>query len=128
MFLRSVGLALATLAASAAAFSIAVAQNAPPTARLRPGQAPIRPAAVAGIAKATTSFNCTNRNGSVTTYTLSVEGGGCLTQGTSGTVGPPNAGACRNQGSGDAVSANCGTGCGASTGTGSCTQTTTPPR
>ena len=122
--LHSACLALAALAAtSTLTIGIAFAQN-PETARVRTGVITAPPTAGANVAYATTSFNCTNRNGSITTYTLSVDGGSCTTQGNTPTSAP-NAGACRNNGTGDSVSANCGTGCGDSHGSGSCTQTTT---
>lgn len=92
-------------------------------ARLRPGQT-TRPPVVVGplIAEATTSFSCTNPNGSVTTFTVSVEGGSCTTNGTSTTR--PSAASCRAPNNQLAATANCAGGCGNSTGSGSCTQTT----
>ena len=123
--LRSACLALAALAAmSTVTIGIAVAQN-PATARVRTGVITAPPPVNATVAHATTSFNCTNRNGSITTYTLSVGGGTCTTAG--GTPTSPNqAGTCSGSGGSDTASANCGTGCGTTTGNGSCTQTTTP--
>lgn len=91
--------------------------------RIRPGQV-TRPPIVVGptILEATTSFSCSNANGSTTTYTVSVEGGSCVTNGTSNSK--PTAASCRNSGNQLATTANCAGGCGNSNGTGSCTQVT----
>jgi hypothetical protein len=100
-------------------------QEAPaPAARVRPGQQ-TRPPVVVGpiIAEATTSFACSNGNGSTTTYTVSVEGGRCTTDGTATTR--PTGAACRTPRGDVAASASCAAGCTGSSGSGSCTQTTT---
>jgi hypothetical protein len=121
-------LALTALAVvSSAAIGTALAQNAPATARSSAGRTLTPPVnGGATVAYATTSFNCTNRNGWITTYTLSVNGGSCTTGGRT-PYSAPSAGSCRGS-SGDTATANCGTGCGTTTGDGSCTQTSTPPR
>jgi hypothetical protein len=75
------------------------------------------------VSYATTSFSCTNRNGSRTTYTLSVDGGSCGTHGPNN--GPADQALCGNN-SGSSASANCTNGCIKTEGSGSCTQTTTP--
>ncbi|MGH6951655.1 MAG: hypothetical protein ACREH4_12325 [Vitreimonas sp.] len=94
-----------------------------PATRVRPGQV-TRPPIVVGptIVEATTSFSCSNANGTTTTYTVSVEGGSCYTNGT--TNSKPTAASCRNNTGQLAATANCAGGCGGSSGSGGCTQVT----
>jgi len=102
-----------------------VAQQAEPSSALRrAGRDGIRQVSTAngGVVYATTSFSCTNSNGSVTTYTLSVDGGSCGTHGPAN--GQADQGLCGNT-SGASASANCTNGCIRTEGSGSCTQTTT---
>jgi hypothetical protein len=93
------------------------------SARVRPGQT-TRPPVVVGptIVYATTSFSCRNGNGTTTTYTVSVDGGRCNTNGTSNT--PATGASCYSSGSNLSSTANCASGCGNSVGSGSCTQVT----
>lgn len=102
--------------------SEASAQTASETlARLRPSRGPVRPAnSNPTVAEATTSFRCDHSDGSITTYTLSVTGGACSRG--------PNGGNCGNVQTNAEVTATCRGGCGDTKGSGSCTQTTTPPR
>lgn len=105
-----------------------VAQQAEPSSALRrAGRGGIRPVSTpnGGVVYATTSFSCNNSNGSVTTYTLSVDGGSCGTHGPAN--GQANQGLCGNNTSGASASANCTNGCIKTEGSGSCTQTTTRP-
>jgi hypothetical protein len=76
-----------------------------------------------GVVWATTSISCANRNGTVTTYTLSVRGGACVTDGSHGNNGTAGEGSCVGTG-GDEALATCNRGCSTTIGQGSCTQTT----
>ena len=128
----AIAAALAALGAAASAEpdlanrtgdAVAVEEAPAAAARVRPGQV-TRPPIVMGpvIVEATTSFSCTNTNGSTTTFTVSVEGGRCTTNGTSNTR--PTGATCHGSGNQMAATANCQGGCGNTTGSGSCTQTT----
>jgi hypothetical protein len=77
-----------------------------------------------GVAWATTSISCANRNGTVTTYTLSVRGGACVTEGSGGNSGTASGGSCVGGNRSDEALATCGRGCVKTAGQGSCTQTT----
>lgn len=77
-----------------------------------------------GVMSATTSISCSNRNGTITTYTLSVRGGTCLTDGSHGNNGTAGGGSCAGSGNSDEATATCGRGCTKTAGQGSCTQTT----
>lgn len=111
--------------ANRGAGAAAVEEAPAPAARVRPGMQTRPPPVVTGplVADATTSFSCNNGDGTTTTYTVSVEGGRCTTNGTSTTR--PTAASCHSPTNQLAATANCGGGCGGSTGSGSCTQTTT---
>lgn len=78
----------------------------------------------ATLQQATTSISCNNSNGTITTYTLSVRGGACATDGSGGNGGTASLGSCVNSGNSDEASATCGRGCTKTAGQGSCTQTT----
>ena len=113
------------LANRAADNAAALEQEAPASAaRVRPGQTTRPPVVVGpGVLEATTSFSCREDNGSTTIYTLSMEGGRCEPNGTANNK--PTGATCRNSGSREVVAtASCASGCGTSTGSGSCTQTT----
>jgi hypothetical protein len=77
-----------------------------------------------GVAWATTSISCANRNGTVTTYTLSVRGGACVTAGSQGNNGTAGEGSCVGGQNGDEALATCNRGGSTTLGQGSCTQTT----
>lgn len=120
MFLRAVFLGFLTVGA---AFAELEAATALPRGAV--GAAPVRPQREQPPSAATTSLSCEGSNGRVTTYTLSVGHGRCDTQVFHhGPEDIPVGATCHGDNN-DSAQASCNTGCGTTTGNGSCTQTTT---
>jgi hypothetical protein len=130
--------AVAFIALTGAAYPQAVSRNAeravvaPQAAQIQranPNNGVIRVPIGPTIMYATTSLNCTNANGSITTFTLSVNGGNCgngsITD-ANGNTRPLGTAYCTNS-SGDRTDASCSQGCKGSSGSGSCTSSTSPP-
>jgi hypothetical protein len=133
------GIALIALSAAGGAYPQSVSRNAD-RAVVAPQATQVQRAAPSGpiiraplgptIMYATTSLSCSNANGSITTITLSVNGGNCVNGTISdidgSNVRPLGTASCSNSG-GDQTSASCSQGCKGSSGSGSCTSSTSPP-